>query len=105
MHFISGLMAHPVPFVVAELGADIDPFVLHLYAALAQKERALIRARTREALARAREGLGKPRVRAGSREGSSDGQDRADRFAANVLPVIDAIKRTGATTLRECSWG
>jgi hypothetical protein len=32
-------MAHPMPFVVAELGADVDPFILHLFAALAQKER------------------------------------------------------------------
>jgi DNA invertase Pin-like site-specific DNA recombinase len=40
VHFISGLMAHKVPFVVAELGPDVDPFVLHLYAALAEKERA-----------------------------------------------------------------
>src|SRR5579864_2511273 len=47
VHFISGLMAHRVPFVVPELGPDIDPFVLHLYAALAEKERALISARTK----------------------------------------------------------
>ena len=39
VHFISGLMAHRVPFLVAELGPDVDPFVLHLYAALAEKER------------------------------------------------------------------
>src|SRR5437588_13124574 len=51
VHFISGLMTHRVPFVVAELGADADPFMLHLYAALAEKERALISARTRAALA------------------------------------------------------
>ena len=49
--FISGLMAKRVPFIVAELGPDIDPFVLHLYAALAEKERALIAQRTRAALA------------------------------------------------------
>jgi hypothetical protein len=30
-HFISGLMAHRVPFLVAELGADADPFMLHLF--------------------------------------------------------------------------
>src|SRR4051794_18550671 len=30
--FISGLMAQKVPFIVAELGADADPFMLHLYA-------------------------------------------------------------------------
>jgi hypothetical protein len=32
VHFISGLMAHKVPFVVTELGPDVDPFVLHLHA-------------------------------------------------------------------------
>jgi DNA invertase Pin-like site-specific DNA recombinase len=59
VHFISGLMTHKVPFIVAELGADVDPFVLHLFAALPQKERALISQRTREALkaAKARGGL------------------------------------------------
>jgi Resolvase, N terminal domain len=35
VHFISGLMAHRVPFVSCELGSDVDPFVLHLFAALA----------------------------------------------------------------------
>jgi DNA invertase Pin-like site-specific DNA recombinase len=50
VHFISGLMAHEVPFLVAELGPDVDPFVLHLFAALAEKERALISTRTRQAL-------------------------------------------------------
>jgi DNA invertase Pin-like site-specific DNA recombinase len=38
VHFISGLMAHRVPFLVAELGSDVDPFILHLFAALAEKE-------------------------------------------------------------------
>lgn len=49
--FISGLMASRLPFVVAELGIDADPFMLHLYAALAKKERRLISERTRAALA------------------------------------------------------
>ena len=51
VHFISGLMIHRIPFIVAELGADADPFMLHLYAALAEKERRLISQRTRDALA------------------------------------------------------
>jgi DNA invertase Pin-like site-specific DNA recombinase len=54
VHFISGSMAHRVPFLVAELGSDVDPFVLHLFAALAEKERALISRRTQAALAVAR---------------------------------------------------
>ena len=51
VHFISGLMSHKTPFIVAELGTDADPFMLHLYAALAEKERRLISQRTRDALA------------------------------------------------------
>ena len=52
MAFISGLMAQRVAFIVAELGADfVDPFRLHLYAALAEKEQRLISERTRAALA------------------------------------------------------
>jgi DNA invertase Pin-like site-specific DNA recombinase len=44
-------MARRVPFIVAELGRDADPFMLHLYAALAEKERRLISERTKAALA------------------------------------------------------
>ena len=47
-------MAHRVPFVVAELGPDVDPFILHLFAALAEKERAMISVRTKAALAAAK---------------------------------------------------
>jgi DNA invertase Pin-like site-specific DNA recombinase len=50
VHFISGLMSHKTPFIVAELGADADPFMLHIYAALAEKERRAISQRTRDAL-------------------------------------------------------
>ena len=55
VHFISGLMVHHVPFVVAELGPNVDPFMLHIYAALAEKERALISERTKAGLAAAKE--------------------------------------------------
>jgi DNA invertase Pin-like site-specific DNA recombinase len=51
VHFISGLMAQKVPFIVTTLGANVDPFFLHIYAALAEKERTLISERTRAALA------------------------------------------------------
>jgi DNA invertase Pin-like site-specific DNA recombinase len=49
VHFISGLMSKRVPFVVVGLGTDVDPFMLHIYAALAEKERKLISERTRAA--------------------------------------------------------
>ena len=50
VHFIWGLMAEKVPFVVTAFGLDVDPFMLHIYAAVAQKERALITQRTKAAL-------------------------------------------------------
>jgi DNA invertase Pin-like site-specific DNA recombinase len=42
---------HKAPIIVAELGADADPFMLHIYAALAEKERRAISQRIRNALA------------------------------------------------------
>ena len=89
VHFISGLMTHKVPFVVAELGADVDPFVLHLFAALAEKERALISTRTRQALSAAKARgvtLGNPRLHV-ARKRAVDAV-KANRYAANVLPII-----------------
>src|SRR5262245_21600553 len=50
VHFISGLMSQRVPFIVTALGRNVDPFMLHIYAALAEKERALISERTKVAL-------------------------------------------------------
>lgn len=100
--FISGLMAHRVGFIVAELGADADPFMLHIYAALAQKERSLIADRTRAALAAKKaqgavlgnrtnlaeaQALGVARVRAA-----------ADGFAANVLPIVRQLQAAGVKT-------
>jgi DNA invertase Pin-like site-specific DNA recombinase len=103
VHFISGLMAHRVPFVVAELGADVDPFVLHLFAALAEKERALISARTRQALAAAKERgviLGSPKLSKARESAVASIKASADQHAANILPIIREAQKAGATTLR-----
>jgi DNA invertase Pin-like site-specific DNA recombinase len=103
VHFISGLMAHRVPFIVAELGPDVDPFVLHLYAALAEKERALISGRTKSALAAAKAKgvkLGNPRLGEARGLAAASLKAEADRVAGNVLPIISEIRKTGALTLR-----
>src|SRR6476661_7275940 len=48
--FIANLMSQRVPFVVCALGRNVDPFTLHIYAALAEQERRMISRRTKEAL-------------------------------------------------------
>jgi DNA invertase Pin-like site-specific DNA recombinase len=103
--FISGLMAQRVPFIVAELGADADPFMLHVYAALAEKERAMIADRTRVALAQKKAAGAK----LGNRTNLADAQamgaqavrSTADAFAKNVLPVIRELKASGLTATRD----
>jgi DNA invertase Pin-like site-specific DNA recombinase len=103
VHFISGLMAHRVPFVVAELGADVDPFVLHLFAALAEKERSLISTRTRQALAAAQARgvtLGSPKLAQARESAVTAIKASADQHAANVLPLIKEAQKAGATSLR-----
>jgi DNA invertase Pin-like site-specific DNA recombinase len=102
VHFISGLMAERVQFIVAELGADVDPFILHLFAALAEKERAMIATRTRDALARAKARgvkLGGPKLAQARKAAVRSIGAGADRHAANVLPIIREIQRAGTTTL------
>jgi DNA invertase Pin-like site-specific DNA recombinase len=103
VHFISGLMAERVQFIVAELGADVDPFILHLFAALAEKERAMIAARTRDALSRAKARgvkLGGPKLAQARKAALRAIEGNADSYAANVLPIIREIQRAGATSLR-----
>jgi DNA invertase Pin-like site-specific DNA recombinase len=102
--FIAGLMVQRVPFIVAELGADADPFMLHLYAALAEKERRLISERTRAALASRKQSrtiLGNPRdTAAAAAKGREVSIREAERFAETVLPIVHAIQRSGVTSLR-----
>jgi DNA invertase Pin-like site-specific DNA recombinase len=69
-----------------------------LYAALAEKERTLISARTTAALAAARERaatLGNPRLAEVRGKGLESLKAEAERFAANVLPIIQPLKAQG----------
>jgi len=104
VHFIAGLMVQRVPFLVAELGPDVDPFMLHIYAALAEKERRMISERTRAALqARKKQGalLGnRTNLAEAQAKGSARVAEDALRFAENVLPIIERIRASGITSLR-----
>jgi DNA invertase Pin-like site-specific DNA recombinase len=102
--FISGLMAQRVRFIVAELGEETDPFVLHLFAAMAERERAMISARTREALARAKARgvkLGGPKLAEARKAALASVKALADQNAANVLPLIREIRKVGVKSLRQ----
>ncbi len=101
VHFISGLMAQRVPFLVAELGADTDAFVLHLYAALAEKERRLISERTKAGLRAAKARgvkLGNPRLAEIHAIHNVRFAADADKFAAMIAPAIRQAE--GAKSLR-----
>ena len=102
--FIAGLMVQRVPFIVAELGADADPFMLHLYAALAEKERRTISERTKTALASRKATGAKLGNPTNTAEAAAKGRvvtiREAERFAKTVLPIVRSIERAGVTSLR-----
>lgn len=82
--FIAGLMAQRVPFIVTELGANADPFMLHIYAALAEQERRMISTRTKAALSAA-----KVRgVQLGNAKQAKANADIAHEFAEKLRPII-----------------
>jgi DNA invertase Pin-like site-specific DNA recombinase len=85
---ISSLMASRVEFIVTELGEQPDPFVLHIFAALAEKERALISARTKAGLESARRRgvtLGNPtNLAEAARKGLARNKEKAIEHARAV---------------------
>ena len=68
-------------------------FVLHLFAVLAEKERPFAKARGVT--------LGNPRLNLARKSAVGTVTASADRFAANVLPIIREAQKAGAITLRE----
>jgi DNA invertase Pin-like site-specific DNA recombinase len=95
--FISGLMAQRVPFIVTALGRNVDPFMLHIYAAMAQQERAMISRRTKEALAAA-----KARgVRLGRREIADANRSAAAARDAELAPVLRELQHLSSRAAAE----
>jgi DNA invertase Pin-like site-specific DNA recombinase len=85
-------MAQRVPFVVAELGPSVDPFTLHIYAALAQQERRMISDRTRVGLAAA-----KARgVVLGNAKLAADNRDAAAERAEALGPILAELASLSA---------
>lgn len=101
---VAELMAHRVEFIVTEIGEQADPFVLHLYASLAEKERALISSRTKAALA-ARKASGtvlgnRTNLKEAGAKGAATQAAQAVAFAANVMPIIRQVQAAGITSAR-----
>jgi DNA invertase Pin-like site-specific DNA recombinase len=95
VHFISGLMAQRVPFIVCQLGANVDPFMLHIYAALAEKERTMISERTKQAL-QAAKARG---VKLGSPTTAALLAQRSDTFAETLRPLIAELDSLSARAI------
>jgi DNA invertase Pin-like site-specific DNA recombinase len=99
--FISALMDSGVEFVAADM-PHANKMTLQVIAVFAEYERDQISERTRRALAQAKERgtrLGGPKRLEASALGVTVNKANADRFAANVVPIIREIQASGVTTL------
>ncbi len=100
--FIASLMARRVQFIVSELGADVDPFTLHIFAAMAERERKLIAERTRSAL-RAKRERGETLGNAASLPkasalGNAAQAGEALHRATSLKPLLQELHNAGVTT-------
>lgn len=96
--FVAGLMASRIPFFSCELGLDADPFMLHIFAAVSERERAMISQRTKAALAAAKVRgvvLGNPRIAEARASAAAAIRVKADLFAVNVVPLIKPLRDQG----------
>jgi DNA invertase Pin-like site-specific DNA recombinase len=82
---------------------------VHLYAALAEKERRLISERTEAALAAKKAqgaSLGNPKnLAAAGSIGRASQISGADAFAAALLPIVHTLQSAGASTLEAITRG
>jgi DNA invertase Pin-like site-specific DNA recombinase len=100
--FISLLMDSGVEFIAADM-PHANKVTLQMLSVFAEYERDLISERTRQALAQAKARgtiLGGPKRLEASALGVATNKAKAERFAANVLPIIREIQASGVTTLR-----
>ena len=100
--FIATLMDSGVEFVAVD-NPHANKLTVHILAAVAQHEREIISARTSAALkaAKARgKRLGNPKLSEARQHAVQARMEKADRYSANVLPVIREIQRGGIQSLR-----
>jgi DNA invertase Pin-like site-specific DNA recombinase len=100
--FIATLMDSGVEFIAVD-NPHANKSTIHILAAVAQHEREIISARTSAALKAAKARgtrLGNPKLSEARRLAALAKKKKADRYSANVLPVIREIQRSGIKSLR-----
>jgi DNA invertase Pin-like site-specific DNA recombinase len=101
--FVSNLMERKIDFVACDM-PNATPFMLHIYAAVAEQEARAISERTKAAMAAAKargKKMGGPKIDEARLMGNAANRKAADKFAANVKPIIAEIRSSGATSLRQ----
>ncbi len=100
--FVANLMESGVEFVAVDM-PQANKLTVHILAAVAEHERAMISQRTKDALAAAKARgvkLGNPNIAMARAKGQLVIKSKADKHAQNILPVITAIRDAGVTSLR-----
>ena len=103
--FIASLMVQRVPFIVTALGRNVDPFILHIYAALAEQERRMISERTKAGLQAAKARgvvLGNPKAAADNKKAASE---RAESLRPILIELSDLSSRDLAAELMKRGHG
>ena len=93
--FIAGLMSQRVPFIVTALGRNVDPFTLHIYAALAEQERRMISQRTSAGLQAAKA----KGVKLGNQQLADANREDAKARAEALRPVFEELAGQSANAI------
>jgi DNA invertase Pin-like site-specific DNA recombinase len=100
--FIANLIESGTDFVAAD-NPHANKSMVQMMAVFAEMERDAISKRTREALAAAKARgvkLGNPRLAEAVAKANAASQEAAERFAADVVPIIKQIQASGVSSLR-----
>jgi DNA invertase Pin-like site-specific DNA recombinase len=92
--FISAVMDSGVDFIAVDQ-PHATRLTLHILAAVAEHEREMISARTKAALAAAK----RDEQAEAAAKGAAGNAGKADDFAKNIVPVIQAVRASGASSL------
>lgn len=112
VRFISTLMEQGIPFVACDM-PTATPFMLHIYAAVAEEEARAISRRTKAALAAAKARgvkLGgdrgyRPAAAPDARLGGDATKRQADQAAHALAPILAELRAAGAASLHQLAAG